>query len=138
MRKIVTPPTYADVVRAPPDSPASSIVQTSASGGTAPSNMSKALFCTIDVSRAQTDDSSRVIPSEIRPSVQNEITPQRIRIVCLDEDEQQTIKRLLENNYRRAFEFYEKNTTRLKLMELVARPYWTTVVGAARIKTDSL
>lgn len=73
-RDIVTPPTHADVVRAPPDSPASSNVQTSASGGTAPSNMSKALFCTIDVSRAQTDDSSRVTPGEIRPSVQNEIS----------------------------------------------------------------
>lgn len=118
-RNTATPPTYADVLRTPPDSPASRNVQTFASGGTAPPDTSEALFCTVDVSRVQTDDSSRVTPGAIRSAVQNEIrtekglpawqcraittdlkAQQRIRIVCRDEDEHQMIKEILENKLR--------------------------------------
>jgi hypothetical protein len=107
--------TYADVVRTPPDSPTSSNVQTFSPGGTAPSNAPDPVFCTVDVSRVQVEDSTRATPGEIRTTLQNEIrtekglpawqcraittdlkAPHRIRIVCRDENEHQMIKGILE------------------------------------------
>lgn len=120
-RNTITPPfpgnsqiSSAEVVRSPPDSLPSN-VRTLSSRVATPSNTSESLFCTIDVSEVQGDETSRVTPGEIRNVVESEVrvgkgspswrcravtkvlkAPHRIRIVCRDEDEHQMIKRIVE------------------------------------------
>jgi hypothetical protein len=58
-------PSYADVVRTPPDSLPSN-VRTISSHFTTPSNESELIFCTIDVSRVQDKENNQVTPCGIR------------------------------------------------------------------------
>jgi hypothetical protein len=105
---------YADVARTPPGSLPSN-VRSLSSAVTTPSNIAESLFCTIDVSNVPAEDRSRVTPGEIRAAVEAVVreekespawrcravtkdlkAPHRIRVVCRDEKEHQTIKRIAE------------------------------------------
>lgn len=89
---------YADVLCTPPDSLKSTDVPTSP-------HVSRALFCTIDVSRVPVEESNHATPGVIRTAVENEVhvekespawrcravtrdvkAPHRSRIVCRDEE----------------------------------------------------
>lgn len=105
---------YADMARTPPTSQPSN-VRTLSTMGTMPSTFTDTLFCTIDKSRADEKESSKVTAGTIRSALQKEIrttednaswrcravtvdpkNPNRIKIACRDESEHQMVKQAME------------------------------------------
>lgn len=108
------PATYAEVARTPPGS-APSNLRTISSGITLSSAVTDTLYCTVDGSRVATEDVSKVTAAGIRSMLEHEMrseqqSPQwrcravtkdpkdasRVRVMCRNEEEQQTIKQLAE------------------------------------------
>ncbi len=107
-------PSYADVARTHPGSQPSNL-QTLSSFNTNPSTFTDTLFCTIDTSRATDGESDKPTAGRVRTAVEKEIrmmkdhanwrcravtmdpkNPNRVRIACRDEVEQQLVKQVAE------------------------------------------
>jgi hypothetical protein len=107
-------PSYAEVAGTPPSSRPSN-VQTLSSVRTTPSTMTDTLYCTIDTSRVEEQEKSRVQPGAIRKAIEEEIRTMegqehwrcvavmkdarnhdRIRVTCRNETELQRVKKAAE------------------------------------------
>lgn len=107
-------PSYADVARSPPTSQPSN-VHTLSSMRTTPSSLTDALFCTIDTSRVIQEDRGKVQVGEVRQSIEEKVRardgreswrcaavvkdarhPDRIKVICRDEEEMQLVKDVAE------------------------------------------
>jgi len=101
---------YADIARTPPSSQPSG-VRTLSTSNTTPSTYTDTLFCTIDTSRVEEGEKDKVQVADIRKAIEKEIrtqedkgnwrctavvkearNPDRVRVVCRDEDEVQLVK----------------------------------------------
>lgn len=110
-----TQASYADIVR---NSESDGRNGKTTSGRIQPRSLiSESLFCTVDTSKMQSEEGGLFRPGEIRTIVEREVrtaldiptwrcravtsnirTPYYIRVLCRDEEEHQTIKRVLEAN----------------------------------------
>ncbi|KAJ6439126.1 reverse transcriptase [Purpureocillium lavendulum] len=107
-------PSYADVARSPPSSQPSNI-RTLSTSNTSPSNFTDRFYCTIDTSRVGDGENDQVTAGAIRNMAEEEIRaeqgqsnwrcravikdskkPNRVKIACRDEAEQNMVKRIVE------------------------------------------
>lgn len=107
-------PSYADVARSPPSSQPSNI-RTLSTGNTTPSSFTDTFYCTIDTSRVGDGENDQVTAGAIRSLAEEEIRaeqgqpnwrcravikdskkPNRVKIACRDEAEQNMVKRIVE------------------------------------------
>jgi hypothetical protein len=107
-------PSYADVARTPPSSRPTNLTSLSSTSRT-PSMATDKLYCTVDTSRVEEEDLSKVQPAAVRQAIEKEMrtmTDQsnwrcttvikdprntaRIRVTCRDETELQLVKQAAE------------------------------------------
>lgn len=107
-------PSYADIARSAPSSQPSNI-RTLSTGNTSPSNFTDTFYCTIDTSRVDDGDNDQTTAGAIRSMAEEEIRaeqgqsnwrcravikdpkkPNRVKIACRDEAEQNMVKRIVE------------------------------------------
>lgn len=112
-------PSYADIARSPPTSQPSN-VRTLSTLCTTPSTLTSTLYCTIDTSRVENEAREQSSAGAIRKIVEDGIrtkqdnsswrcravtvhprNPCHVRIACRDEEEHNTVKRVIEANLTR-------------------------------------
>lgn len=120
LRDAITPsaptgsPSYADIVRTPPNSHPSNI-RTLSSSRTTPTTFTDTLYCTVDTSKMADNENERMSAGPVREAVEKQIrtmenhahwrcravtvdpkNTNRIRIACRDEAEHQLVKKVAE------------------------------------------
>ncbi|KAM3522089.1 hypothetical protein MY4038_008775 [Beauveria bassiana] len=108
-------PSYADIARTPPESHSSDVMKLSNSR-TASASSGDTIYCTIDIHETEDGVNGRVTAKTIRPILETEMrakphngawrcravtedrsNPQRMRVVCRNENEQGMVKKTIED-----------------------------------------